>query len=147
MGKYNHILIAVDLTNEGKQVVARASEIAKPQGAQLSLVHAIEPLSYAYGGDIPMDLTGIQEEIEQQAKLKLAALAESMGIPKERQHIVYGRPEVEIHKLSKKQDIDLIVIGSHGRHGFQLLLGSTANAVLHGASCDILAVRVRPETD
>ncbi len=145
MGKYNHVLIAVDLTDEGKQVVARASEIAGPQGAELSLVHAIEPLSYAYGGDIPMDLTSIQEEIEQQAKLKLSALAESLNIPKERQHIVYGRPEVEIHKLSKKQQVDLVVIGSHGRHGFALLLGSTANAVLHGASCDILAVRVNSE--
>ena len=92
-----------------------------------------------------MDLTSIQEEIEQQAKLKLTALAESMGIPEEQQHIVYGRPEVEIHKLSKKQKVDLVVIGSHGRHGFALLLGSTANAVLHGASCDILAVRVRSE--
>lgn len=143
MGKYKHILIAVDLTDEGKQVVARAADIAQPQGSQLSLVHAIEPLSYAYGGDIPMDLTSIQEEIEQQAKLKLAALAATLDIPKERQHIVYGRPEVEIHKLSKKQEVDLVVIGSHGRHGFALLLGSTANAVLHGASCDILAVRVK----
>jgi len=34
-----------------------------------------------------------------------------------------------------------VVIGSHGRHGVQLLLGSTANAV-HGASCDVLAVRM-----
>lgn len=145
MGKYKHILIAVDLTDEGKQVVARAAEIAGDQGSTLSLVHAIEPLSYAYGGDIPMDLTSIQDEIEQQAKLKLSALATSLEIPKERQHIVYGRPEVEIHKLSKKQKVDLVVIGSHGRHGFALLLGSTANAVLHGASCDILAVRVKTE--
>jgi len=34
------------------------------------------------------------------------------------------------------------VVGSHGRHGLALLLGSTANGVLHGASCDVLAVRV-----
>ena len=37
---------------------------------------------------------------------------------------------------------DLIVVGSHGRHGLALLLGSTANGVLHGATCDVLAVRV-----
>ena len=37
---------------------------------------------------------------------------------------------------------DLIVVGSHGRHGIALLLGSTANGVLHGAPCDVLAVRV-----
>ena len=37
---------------------------------------------------------------------------------------------------------DLIVVGSHGRHGLALLLGSTASGVLHGAPCDVLAVRV-----
>jgi universal stress protein A len=42
-------------------------------------------------------------------------------------------------------DVDLIVIGSHGREGIQRLLGSTANAVLHGAPCDVLAVRIKGE--
>ncbi len=40
-------------------------------------------------------------------------------------------------------DFDLIIIGTHGQHGIALLLGSTANAVLHGVSCDVLAVRVK----
>jgi universal stress protein A len=40
---------------------------------------------------------------------------------------------------------DLIVIGSHGRHGMGLLLGSTANAVLHGSPCNVLAVRLDGE--
>ena len=38
--------------------------------------------------------------------------------------------------------VDLIVVGSHGRHGFALLLGSTSTGVLRGAQCDVLAVRV-----
>ena len=40
---------------------------------------------------------------------------------------------------------DVIVVGSHGRHGIALLLGSTANGVLHGATTDVLAVRVGPD--
>ncbi|MFW5825636.1 MAG: universal stress protein, partial [Marinobacter sp.] len=47
-----------------------------------------------------------------------------------------------IHQLSEDKDVDLVVVGSHGRKGFQLLLGSTANGVLHGARCDVLAVRI-----
>jgi universal stress protein A len=44
--------------------------------------------------------------------------------------------------MAVERGADLIVIGSHGRHGLQLLLGSTANGVLHLSECDVLAVRV-----
>ena len=53
-----------------------------------------------------------------------------------------GRPAAEIHAACKGKDIDLVVIGTHGQSGLQLLLGSTANSVLHGSTCDVLAVRV-----
>ena len=39
------------------------------------------------------------------------------------------------------------MVGSHGRHGLALLLGSTANDVLHGAPCDVLAVRLKTKAD
>jgi universal stress protein A len=47
-----------------------------------------------------------------------------------------------LHYLANQEGADLIIVGSHGRKGFALLLGSTSNSVLHGASCDVLAVRV-----
>ena len=49
---------------------------------------------------------------------------------------------LEVNFLPSDIAADLIVIGSHGRHGLALLLGSTANGVLHGAPCDVLAIRV-----
>jgi len=54
-------------------------------------------------------------------------------------------PDSEIHRLAKDQGLDLIVVGSHGRHGLSLLLGSTSTGVLHGAKCDVLAVRIQKE--
>jgi nucleotide-binding universal stress UspA family protein len=54
-----------------------------------------------------------------------------------------GSTRREILRLAKELDTNLIVIGSHGREGIQRLLGSTANAVLHGAPCDVLAVRIK----
>jgi universal stress protein A len=72
----------------------------------------------------------------------LQRFAETNGLDAEHQHIVLGRPEVEIHAKAEELGADLIVVGSHGRHGLALLLGSTANGVLHGAGCDVLAVRV-----
>lgn len=145
MSQYKHVLIAVDLTDESEQVIEKGKAIAERNDANISLIHALEPLGFAYGGDIPMDLTTIQDQLEQHAKDKLAELGEPMGIPAAQQHILVGMPDTEIHRLAKENGVDLIVVGSHGRHGLSLLLGSTSTGVLHGAKCDVLAVRIQKE--
>ncbi len=142
MSQYNRLLVAVDLSEDSALVVQRARAISDNNGAELHLIHVIEPLSFAYGGDIPMDFSGIQDEIHQQATQQLQRFAESNGSEATHQHIVLGRPEVEIHTTAEEVGADLIVVGSHGRYGLALLMGSTANGVLHGATCDVLAVRV-----
>lgn len=142
MSNYKKLIIAVDLSEDSADVAQRARGMAQGSGAELHLIHVIEPLSFAYGGDIPMDFSGIQDEIHQQATQQLARFGEQCGIAADRQHIVLGRPEVEIHSKAEEIGADLIVVGSHGRYGLALLMGSTANGVLHGASCDVLAVRV-----
>jgi len=142
MSDYKKIMLAVDLTEESKPVAERARALCQAFGAELHLVHVIEPLSLAYGGDVPMDLSSVQEQIQEQAKSHLAEFAAGMGVSAERQHLIFGRPESEIQRVADDEGADLIVVGSHGRHGLALLLGSTANGVLHGAICDVLAVRV-----
>ena len=54
-----------------------------------------------------------------------------------------GSPKAEIIRIAEDMGADLIVVGSHGRHGIALLLGSTAASVVHHAKCDVLAVRLR----
>ena len=142
MANYNNILIAVDLSEDSTLVAKRAQAVAAGSDAKLHLIHVIEPLSFAYGGDIPMDFSGIQDEIHQQAAAQLKRFGEAEGIAEDKQYIVLGRPEVEIHSKAEELGADLIVVGSHGRYGLALLMGSTANGVLHGATCDVLAVRV-----
>jgi universal stress protein A len=142
MSSYQKILMAVDLSEDSARVAERARSLAADSTAELHVIHVIEPLSFAYGGDIPMDFSGIQDEIHQQAAQQLRRFGETHGIPEDNQHIVLGRPEVEIHTRADEISADLIVVGSHGRYGLALLMGSTANGVLHGASCDVLAVRV-----
>jgi len=53
-----------------------------------------------------------------------------------------GSPKREILNYARDNHCDLIVIGAHGRHGIATLLGSTANAVLHGTQCDVMCVRI-----
>jgi universal stress protein A len=142
MADYKKIMLAVDLTEESNAVADRAVTLARFFEADLHLVHVIEPLSLAYGGDVPMDLSAVQEQIQDQAKSHMKDFGVRLEIDPSKQHLIFGRPESEIHRAAEEQGADLIVVGSHGRHGLALLLGSTANGVLHGASCDVLAVRV-----
>jgi len=142
MANYQRILTAIDLSDEAIPVLQRAAAMARQHQAELHLLHVVEPLSLAYGGDIPMDFSGIQEELQQQAENSLKRYADQYGIQTDNCHLLTGRPDAHIHQLSEELDCDLIVVGSHGRKGLALLLGSTANAVLHGAKCDVLSVRV-----
>ena len=142
MTPYNKILVAVDLTDECGKIVERAKQIAAASDASLHLVHVVEPISFAYGGDIPLDIASIQEQILEQAKLHLNKFSSEFEINKDYQHVLVGRPAIEMRTLAEEEDANLIVVGSHGRHGLALLLGSTANGILHGAPCDVLAVRV-----
>lgn len=143
MSAYKKMLVAIDLTEEAPQVLERARELRTAyDDAELLLVHVVEPVGYAYGGDIPMDLTELQDQLDKAAKEQLAKYGEQYGIPGDKQIVTVGRPESEIHRIAKEEGVDLIIVGSHGRKGFQLLLGSTANGVLHGTECDVLAVRI-----
>jgi universal stress protein A len=143
MSAYNNIMVAIDLTEEAPQVLDKAQAMCEAHSATLTLVHVVEPVGYAYGGDIPMDLTELQDQLDQAAREQLAKYGEQYGVSKENQIVTVGRPESEVHRLTEERSTDLVIVGSHGRKGFQLLLGSTANGVLHGTVCDVLAVRIK----
>jgi universal stress protein A len=105
-------------------------------------------MAMAFGGDVPMDLSQLQQQQFDQAKERLDRLIlKYPHLQKDDCHLTYGQPRQEIHHLAKEKACDLIVVGSHGRHGLALLLGSTANDVLHGAPCDVLAVKLVKDTN
>lgn len=142
MSSYKHVLIGLDLSTESQQVIDRVKLLFNQGDTKISLCHILEPLAFTYGGDIPVDLSDVQNQLQQQATERLAALAQQLDIPEQDQHIVLGHPAQEMHNMANSENIDLIVVGSHGRHGLALIFGSTSNSVLHGASCDVLAVRI-----
>lgn len=141
---YQHILIAVDLSEECHPVLRRALELAEAGGSRLSLIHVVEPMAMAFGGDVPMDLSLIQQQQQEQARQRLQGFCTQYPrLQQDNTHLAFGQPRQEIHQLAGELGCDLIVVGSHGRHGLALLLGSTANDLLHGAPCDVLAVRLK----
>lgn len=140
---YQHLLVAIDMTDDCHTVIQRAVDMANCCRARLSLVHVVEPMSMAFGGDVPMDLSALQEQQIDQARKQLESFSASHPeITKDTTHLAFGQPRQEIHRLAKENGCDLIVVGSHGRHGLALLLGSTSNDVLHAAPCDVLAVHL-----
>lgn len=142
MSAYKHILVGLDLSEESQQVVDRVKSLFTGDTQKVSLIHVQEPLSFAYGGDIPMDLTDVQNQLEDRAKARLEAIGKELNVAPEDQHVIIGQPAHELHRFATENQVDLVVVGSHGRHGLSLLLGSTATGVLHGSNCDVLAVRV-----
>ncbi|MCP3668446.1 MAG: universal stress protein [Gammaproteobacteria bacterium] len=144
MTNYQHILLAADFSKENSIVVNRAIEMARQNDAKLSLIHVVEYVGTLYTGEIPLpDDLDLEKQLLEQAEDKLKKLASEHQLTESKCFVELGMPKQEIIRIAKEQQVDLIIIGSHGRHGLQLLLGSTANAVLHAAMCDVLAVRVQ----
>ena len=146
MAVYSHILLAVDFTPVTDTVTRQAMELCQAFKARLSLVHVVEFTQMDLSNDLvlPQELE-IDQELMRRSKQRLEELAEKLGIEKSECFVSQGSTRREILRLAKELNTNLIVIGSHGRKGIQRLLGSTANAVLHGAPCDVLAVRIKDE--
>lgn len=143
MGTYQHILLAVDFSKDAEGVGARAVALARQTGARLTLIHVVAPVYqeplYEGVATLPLDL---EAQLVDAARHSLEALAQRLGVAESERLVEVGTPKAVIVGTAAAKAADLIVVGSHGVHGLGLLLGSTANAVLHGAPCDVLAVRV-----
>lgn len=137
---YKHILFATDLTKDTDFVIDRVTGMRGYTNAKLSLVHVVEPLpgySYAYLG-----IEDIEGQLIQEAREALKKLGTQLNVDAKNQWVEVGPTKSKILGVASEVGADLIICGSHGRHGLSLLLGSTANAILHGAKCDVLTVRL-----
>jgi universal stress protein A len=145
MSDYKHILVAVDFSESSEHVLNKARDIANRNHATLSLLHIVEflpPIDSVYEPVLASNWMVNEAEILEQAKTSLTNFALQHDASHVELHTVLGTPKYEIPQFVKDRHCDLVVLGSHGRHGFNILLGSTANAVLHDMPCDILAVKI-----
>lgn len=146
MDTYRNILVAIDLSDEAEQVLSKAVSMASLYQAELSVVHVAQALTI-YGG-FPYYASPLDKELHKQADVKATLFeaidqkSEPFGISKGAIDIRFGYRADQILEKAQSNNIDLIVVGSHGRHGIRLLLGSTANAIVHRAKCDVLTVRI-----
>lgn len=141
MSAYKTVLVAFELAGNDDYLLAAAVRLAGT-AAHFRFMHVYEAPIYpadSYLGQFPFRAR--EEEIAI-AEQQFDELAKKYSVTNVDYKEAVGRPAHEIHLAAQEIEADLIVVGSHGRHGIQLLLGSTANAVLHGAKCDVMAVRM-----
>ncbi len=147
MKPYQHILLAVDYSEQGDYVAGKAKALATHYQAKLSMVHVLDNIPMpdtSYGTVIPLDQDSEYDLLEAE-KARFMQLADRLHIEPINRWLIWGVPKNEIIEIANQQKIDLIVVGSHGRHGLALLLGSTANSILHHAKCDVMAIRLPEE--
>ena len=140
---YKHILFATDLSDESDFLISKVRGMCDFTKAKLSLIHVVEPMpgySYAYLG-----IEDIEGQLIEESRTALEKLADTLLVDRSQLFVEVGPTKSKIQSVAEEIGADLIICGSHGRHGLSLLLGSTANAILHGAKCDVLVVRL-PET-
>ena len=143
---YQNILLAVDFHKDNTVVIEKAKRTSELHGAKLQLIHVHEPIRMVSGADgiqLVDEIHEVEANFRSESERKLKELATELNIAEEDSHFLEGRPASKIHEFCAENTIDLVVLGSHGKHGLQLLLGSTASSVLHNSGCDVLAVRIK----
>lgn len=138
---YKTLIAAVDLTPDCEFVIHRARSLLDP-GGRLILLHVVEPVPAAFAGEMLLEQPMLQVEHTDYAQKRMVSLADKLGLSGSDYKVVHGDTRHEVHELAKQINADGIVVGSHGRHGLALILGSTSSSVLHGAPCDVIAVRL-----
>ena len=144
MHTYKNILVAVECSKSSKHVLQKAAEfLEENNNVKLNIVHVVLDLIIAdwagSPGQIPPPLD--QEELAQSGANYLKPLIEKAGLDPNSLIVCFGPPAQTILKQAENMHTDLIIAGSHSRHGLEVLLGSTAHKILNLAESDVLLVR------
>jgi len=138
---FKRVLFATDFSTASENAFGYASSITRRYHADLYVAHVInlEPVDLIAPGLAASALEGMRE----QARKKIESMLATRGIPPERYHITVGEGTVAecLTDLLRRNDIDVCVLGTHGRRAFKkLILGSIAEEVFRVASCPVLTV-------
>ncbi len=139
---WRHILVPVDFSLAAEQAVRRAVRIADRLEAKITLLHVVEDLilyDEFYDPIVPSDLA-LDESLLDAASERMSQLVERLEVPSPHVEVLLGSPKTTILQYIEAQEIDLVVMGAHGRRGLRRLLGSTTNGIVNSARCEVLSV-------
>lgn len=139
------ILVPIDFSDNSKKALRYAIPFAQQFNASLILMYIVEPTIYPSDfGFGQVGFPDVEKELHEKAISEMSALIESV-VPaalKSETKVGSGIPFVEITTYAKEEDVDMIIVATHGRTGVEhILFGSTAEKIIRKAPCPVLVVR------
>jgi len=139
------ILFPTDFSEGALHALPYALDMARNCNARLYLLHVIYDVATASGLYVPhVSFDEMYKDLEKSAQKELEKFGyeEIKDLKDVEYAVLRGIPYDEILKFAQEKNIDIIVIGTHGRKGLDLFLfGSTAEKVVRYAPCPVLTVR------
>ena len=145
MIRLKKVLLPTDFSESARHAFTYGLSFAREYEAELVLLHVVENLTVGYASDLfPVPMAEVFQEISGYAKAELARLGEEArgrGVSVQ-ELVVQGKPSVEIIRFAAENQVDMIVLGTHGKGVLdQALFGSTTERVVRRAPCPVLTVR------
>ena len=152
MNGFNKILVPIDFSERSTSVLRNAVYVAGKFEAELYLIYVVEDFSSTVTFSVPHISSDIQDdEMKRGAEKKMENLIEDNLEPSvaPKSKVLVGNVAERICSFAKDEEIDLIIMGTHGYKGLErVLLGSVTEKVLRLAHCDVMAVKnFIPETE
>jgi nucleotide-binding universal stress UspA family protein len=139
------ILCPVDFSACSDEALKYAAYLALKESAKLYLIHVIDVRMYGHETPISFKMPEPDAETIERMKKELKASISSQKIYEKinlETIVTVGIPATEIIKAAKEKQVDMIVMGTHGRTGLaHVIVGSVAENVVRRASCPVLTVR------
>jgi len=147
MTEFGKILFPTDFSESAENASRYALSLAKKYGSKVYVIHVIEPFTYTT--EFGLDFSAQLKEMEASARRLLDDVAASIkknNLDVE-SALITGEPFVEIIKYARKEQVDLIVMATHGRSGIEhMLMGSVAEKVVRKSPCPVLTIKKSGQT-
>lgn len=139
------ILVPIDFSEHSKNALQYAISFAKQFNSELLLVYVVEPTIYpadfSFG---QVAVPSIENELRERGEFELKQLVQAQikDVLPSRTMVLTGKPFLEIINTADAENVDLIIIATHGHTGVEhILFGGTAEKVVRKAPCPVLVVR------
>jgi universal stress protein A len=142
MPGYQKILVLLDLSDDSEQVLVAGRNMAAHSNASIVALHVVEIVPVEPMGESLLPTRRVEEEWVERSRKNLDELVRRLGCANANCRVEVGNTKAEILRVAEEEKADLIVLGSHERHGLAILVNFTEDTVLHAAHCDVLAVRL-----